>query len=415
MPKFDMLSALAIAAEVQTGQLKPEQALALCEENIASHDADIQAFTSRPENLLAGKGPLAGISIGVKDIFDTHDLPTAYGSKVYANRQPATDASLVSMLRNAGATIAGKTVTTEFAWFQPGQTRNPHNLNHTPGGSSSGSAAGVAAGFFPAAIGSQTGGSVIRPAAFCGISGYKPSFRLFPTVGMKHFSWSLDTAGFFAASAADVAFVAAACSRRELAVNERDTTAPNIGLFTSAIDHLIEPDMAATIKQVTKWTNAETVRAPDTIEAAHDAHNCIQSYEAQLALADEYSRHREGLSLKLRDYLKDSTEIKPEDYDNARRTANRARKSSHGLFDTCDILLTPSAPGTAPKSLKSTGDPAFNRVWTLMGLPCVNIAGMTGENGLPLGMQLVGPFGKDREVLQAAHWLEKIIANRVGK
>ena len=420
MSTFNMLSARSIAAEIQAGRLKSSQALTLCEKNIENHEGDIHAFTSRPSKIETGKGPLAGISIGIKDVFDTYDLPTTYGSKIYATHQPASDASLVSMLRHAGATIAGKTVTTEFAWFQPGPTRNPNDTRFSPGGSSSGSAAGVAAGFFPAAIGTQTGGSIIRPAAFCGVSGYKPSFRLFPTNGLKHFSWSLDTIGFFAASAADTAFVAAQCSGRDLMVDEDSTSVPKIGLYKSSIDDLIDPDMAAALKKVAKWvkksgSTSVTIRGSKTVEAARDAHAPIQDFEARLALADEYSRNRAKLSKKLRDHLRSSESISPDQYDDARRVANRARKACHDIFEKCDVLLLPSAPGTAPRTLKSTGDSSFNRLWTLMGLPCVNVAGMTGDNGLPLGMQIVGPFGKDKEVLQAAHWLEMVIAKETGQ
>ena len=185
MSNSAMLSARAIAIEVADGRLTPQQALQAGLDNIATKEAKLQTFTQAAPELKPGKGPLSGIAVGIKDVFDTYDMPTTYGSKIYQGHQPVSDAALVNMLRHAGATIAGKTVTTEFAWFTPGPTRNPNNPAYTPGGSSSGSAAGVAAGFFPAAIGTQTGGSIIRPAAFCGVSGYKPSFRLFPTIGLN--------------------------------------------------------------------------------------------------------------------------------------------------------------------------------------------------------------------------------------
>jgi Asp-tRNA(Asn)/Glu-tRNA(Gln) amidotransferase A subunit family amidase len=410
-----MLSARAIAVEIEAGRLKPSEALQAGQDNIAAKEAKLQVFTHLNDAPKPGKGPLTGISVGIKDVFDTNNMPTAYGSKIYAGHQPVGDASLVSMLRNAGATIAGKTVTTEFAWFTPGPTRNPHNPAFTPGGSSSGSAAGVAAGFFPASIGTQTGGSIIRPAAFCGVSGYKPSFRLFPTVGLKHFSWSLDTIGFFAASASDVAFVAAACSGRDLAVNERARKAPTIGIYKSSIDDQITPDMTDALKRVAKLVQSAgaktvNVRGPKAVEAARAAHAPIQGHEAALALADEMSRNRSKLSKKLRDYLKDCQSISADDYDNARRMANRGRKACHGLFDNCDVLLLPSAPGTAPRTLKSTGNSIFNQLWTLMGLPCVNVCVGRDANNLPIGLQVIAPFGRDKQALQAAHWLETVIA-----
>ncbi len=407
-------SARAIALEIDAGRLSPDEVFTEHQKAIDQLEEDIQAFTHRAEKMVAGDGPLRGISVGVKDIFDTRDTPTTHGSPIYDDNQPSADASLVAMLRSAGATIAGKTETTEFAWFNPARTRNPHNLNHTPGGSSSGSAAGVAAGFFSAAIGSQTGGSVVRPAAFCGVAGYKPSFRLFPTVGMKCFSWSLDTPGFFAASVADAAFVASACSGRALNVNEADDTQIRIGVLESSIDDLMDADMGNALEQaldLASKAGAEIVKVaePQAITDARAAHATIQDFEARLALADEFTHHRELLSPKLQNYLEDAASITPDAYDDARRLANRGRKTCQGLFADCDVLLMPSAPGAAPETLATTGDSVFNRVWTLMGVPSVNVPGLEAKNGLPLGIQVNGRFGDDAKVLQRAHWLEQVL------
>jgi len=415
MHKFKPMSAKAVATDVKAGRTNTQDVFDACENTINEHENTINAFVFRNRELQSGDGPLAGISVGVKDVFDTRDMPTAYGSPIYDGHRPVADSALISMLKQAGATIAGKTVTTEFAWFQPGPTRNPHNPDHTPGGSSSGSAAGVAAGFFPAAIGTQTGGSIIRPAAFCGVSGYKPSFRLFPTIGLKHFSWSLDTIGFFAASAADNAFVAAACSGRDLTVDEAEKTAPTIGLYCSTIDHLMDDDMRTALDNTASRASQAgakiiEISGPSPVEAAREAHAPVQDFEARLALADELIHSPGKLSEKLRNHLNDAQKITPQKYDNARRTANHARKASHGLLSDCDVLLMPSAPGAAPKTLYSTGDSVFNRLWTLMGLPCVNVPGMIGDNGLPLGLQIVAPFGRDKRALQAAHWLEIVVA-----
>lgn len=410
-----MLSARTLAQEIAAKRLSPEQAFALGDERCDSLEGRLNIYTHRAEDKAVGKGPLRGIAIGVKDIFDTFDMPSRSGSPIYAEHRPMADASLVAMARQAGATVIGKTVTTEFAWFHPGPTRNPHNPAHTPGGSSSGSAAGVAAGYFPAAIGSQTGGSIIRPASFCGVAGYKPSFRLFPTLGMKQFSWSLDTVGFFAASAADVAFVAAHIGERDLFVNETDTTPPVIGVLRSTIDNIMEDDMAAAVKHITKRARAwgasvQRIKSPADVEAARAAHAPIQGYEAYRALAHERAHHAKQFSAPLRRYMKDCATIDATTYDSARRTANRARKASHGLFDKCDVLLVPSAPGAAPRTLKSTGDSRFNQLWTLLGMPCVNVAGLTNAAGLPLGVQVIAPFGQDQRALQAAHWLETVLA-----
>ncbi|MEL7228360.1 MAG: amidase [Pseudomonadota bacterium] len=418
MPKsktLPMLSAKALAAEIAAKRLTPQQAFAMGEEAVETSEEKLRVYTHKASNLEAGKGPLRGISIGVKDIFDTFDMPSRSGSPIYEHHQPATDASVVAMARQAGTTVSGKTVTTEFAWFHPGKTRNPHNPAHTPGGSSSGSAAGVAAGYFPASIGSQTGGSVIRPAAFCGVAGYKPSFRLFPTLGMKQFSWSLDTVGFFAASVADVAFVAAHIADRNLQVNETAKTPPVMGVLRSSIDDIMEDDMANALKHVAKRAKAwgaavRTIKSPKTVEAARSAHAPIQGYEAYRALAHERAHHAKLFSAPLRLYMKECAAIDAASYDDARRTANHARKAARALFDQCEVLLVPSAPGAAPRTLKSTGDSRFNQVWTLLGMPCVNVAGMTNADGLPLGVQIIAPFGQDQKALQAAHWLETALA-----
>ena len=405
------LGALDIASQIENGVISAADALSLGEKVANAREAELNVYTPRMVPESRGTGHLAGIAIGVKDIFDTADAPTCYGSPIYESYRPRGDAALVSMARSAGATIVGKTVTTEFAWFHPGKTRNPHNMDRTPGGSSSGSAAGVAAGYFAAGIGSQTGGSRIRPASVCGASGYKPSFRLFPTVGMKHFAWSLDTPGFFAATAADNAFVASELSGRALHVSQSDETPPRFGLFESQIDDAMSKDMRAALAHAAKRAQAwgapvRKVEEPEAIKLAHAAHAPISDFEACHALAFERMNHADLLSDKLRDYLREAELVTPDIYDDARRTANRARKASGLLFENCDVLLVPSSTGAAPKGLEFTGDSVFNRLWTLLGMPCVNVAGLADEDGLPLGIQIVAPFGQDAKALQAAHWLE---------
>jgi Asp-tRNA(Asn)/Glu-tRNA(Gln) amidotransferase A subunit family amidase len=230
-------SVLSILRAIERGETTPQESVAQSFDAIAATDARIGAFRGVADREAAlaiaarAAGPLAGIAVGVKDIFDTHDMPTEFGSAIYAGNRPASDAALVAMIRAKGAVLAGKTVTTEFAFLQPAGTRNPHNLAHTPGGSSSGSAASVAAGMVPVAVGTQTGGSVIRPAAYCGVAGYKPSFRLVPMVGVKTFAWSLDTAGFFAAGVADAAAFVAWLSGRALTVETIDPKALRVGVY----------------------------------------------------------------------------------------------------------------------------------------------------------------------------------------
>ena len=237
----------------------------------------------------------------MKDIYDTADLPTEYGSPIYAGHRPKADAATVSLVRRAGGIVIGKTATTEFAHLHPTKTRNPHNAAHTPGGSSSGSAAGVAAGMVPLAFGSQTGGSVIRPAAYCGVAGFKPSYKLLPTVGMKCLSWSLDTAGLFGAGVADVAFAAGAISGRDLRVDGGTPAAPRIAFVRTHIWDEASDDMRAAVETAARaaqraGATVNDVAMPPILVEAYEAHPTIQSYEAFRALAFEYDTHRRALS-----------------------------------------------------------------------------------------------------------------------
>ncbi len=412
-----MQSVASITDAVAQGRMTAREALAESLAAIGSREGEIMAFEylADGERLLeeaeGASGPLAGVAVGIKDIFDTHDMPTSYGSPIYAGHRPLADAAIVAMLRRAGASIVGKTVTTEFAYFHPGKTRHPLSAGHTPGGSSSGSAASVAAGMIPAAIGTQTGGSIIRPAAFCGVSGYKPSFRLVPATGMKTFSWTLDTAGFFAASARDVALLAAAATGRELACEAVDPRRLRIGLYRSGIWDEASPAMQQALMELGRKAaaaGAEVVELdePAELAAGREAHAIIQDFEAALALAGEFARYADRMSAKLRETLEGGQAIAPERYDEARRAARHARHRTGELFREVDILITPSAPGAAPKGLDTTGVPTFNKLWTLTGNPCVNVPGARDSAGMPLGLQVVARFGRDRAALSAASWLE---------
>ena len=421
-----MLSALDLARRVEAGELSPAAVVDLCADAIVAQEADIGAFAcldierargfaKQASAYLAG-APLRGLPVGVKDIFDTSDFPTEYGTPLYAGWQPKADAAAVAMLRRAGGVLPGKTVTTELAYLQPGKTRNPHNRQHTPGGSSSGSAAAIAAGMLPMSIGSQTGGSVIRPAAFCGIAGFKPSYKLIPTVGMKAFAWSLDTAGVFAASVADVAFATAALTGRDLRVDRSAPSAPRIALARTQIWEQANAPMRDAVEQAARAAEAAGARVsdltlPPICEEAWKAHPIVQDYEAFRALAFEYDRHREKIGDVLRKLLDAAASITPQAYDDARRTARRARRALGDLMIDFDAILTPSAPGAAPHGLGSTGTAIFNRLWTLMGTPCVNVAGLNDPAELPLGVQIVGRFGGDRAALEAALFVERALVS----
>jgi len=307
-------------------------------------------------------------------------------------------------------------VTTEFASLVPAGTRNPRDLAHTPGGSSSGSAAAVAAAMLPLAFGSQTGGSVIRPAAFCGIVGFKPSYQLIPTVGMKAFSWHLDTVGLFAAGVADIAFAAAAITDRDLRVDRVVPAAPRLALVRTHLWPQASAAMQAAVEAAARaaeeaGATVSELTLPSILEEAHRLHRTIQDYEAFLALAYEYDQHRDALAQSLRQQLDRAAAISAAEYDAARSVAKRARAALSDWMSGHDAILTPSAPGAAPHGLASTGDPAFNRLWTLMGTPCLNVP-VLSEGELPLGLQIVGRFGRDLAALEAALFLERAIAPR---
>jgi Asp-tRNA(Asn)/Glu-tRNA(Gln) amidotransferase A subunit family amidase len=419
-----MLSALELARRIEAGALSPRAVVELCAEAVATHESEIGAFAAleldaarrRVEQQQLALLPLRGLPVGIKDIFDTADLPTAYGSAIYAGHRPKADAAMVMLIRRAGGLVLGKTVTTEFASLEPAGTRNPRNPAHTPGGSSSGSAAAVAAGMVPLALGSQTGGSVIRPAAFCGVAGFKPSYRLLPTVGMKCFSWSLDTVGLFGASVPDVAFAAATMSGRDLRVDGRPPqAAPVVALVRTPFWQDASAAMQKAVERAARAAERSGARVkdmelPPIFADAVRAHRIVQGYEAIRALAFEYDFHRDRMGPLLRAQLDDAATIDADTYDNARRITRRARRALIDLLPDGEVMLTPSAPGAAPKGLGSTGEPTFNRLWTLLGTPCVNVPGLSDAGGLPLGVQVVARFGRDRFALSAAAWLESAVA-----
>jgi Asp-tRNA(Asn)/Glu-tRNA(Gln) amidotransferase A subunit family amidase len=403
--------------------------IARCVNAITLHEPTIGAFAALDlENVrragdLRGAAlaawPLRGLPAGVKDIFDTAELPTEYGSPIYADHRPAADAAMVSLLRRAGGLILGKTVTTELGLMKPGKTRNPRNPDHTPGGSSSGSAAAIAAGMVPVALGSQTGGSTIRPAAYCGIAGFKPSYGLMPTAGMKAVSGHLDTVGLFAAGVADVAFVAAAITGRDLRVDRVSPAAPHLALVRTRLWSEASDAMMLALERAARAAEAQGARIaernlPAIFEDAFRSHNVIQAYEAYRVLAFEYDHRREHLSAQLGGMLENATAITPQAYDAALSIAERARHALSDFLSDTDAILTPSASGTAPPmSLRSTGSSAFNRLWTLLGTPCINVPGLEDDTGLPLGVQIVGRFGRDHEALRAANFLEQAIVRAV--
>ena len=408
-----MLSLVDIRAQIEAGTISPQEAIGESRRAIAERDPGIGAIVcTDPDPVVPAQGPLAGIAVGIKDIIDTADLPTQMGSPIYENWRPRADAAIVSRLKALGAVPLAKTATTAFAGLDPAPTRNPHDPSRTPGGSSSGSAAAVAAGMLPLALGTQTGGSVIRPAAFCGVAAIKPSFRLLPTVGIKTFSWALDTLGLFGAGIRDITQALALITDRA-AIDLGEASAPRIGLCLQGFAGAADPEGVAALEQARRAAEKAgaqivDVVLPEAFGAAWGTHPLIQDFEARQALAWEYAQHRAALPAVLGPQLDRAQAFRAEDYDDARRTARRARTMLKTVFADLDAILTYSAPGHAPMGLGSTGDPRFNKLWTLMGVPCVNVPVPGGA--LPIGVQVVARFGADGLALSVARLIERALA-----
>jgi Asp-tRNA(Asn)/Glu-tRNA(Gln) amidotransferase A subunit family amidase len=406
-----MISLADLQRRIEKGELSPDAALAQSVAAIDAQEKTLRAFAHRAEKPRAqSEGPLRGVAVGIKDIIDTSDLPTEMGAKIYKGYRPRADAPVVMLLKQAGATIIGKTTTTAFAANDPTETVNPHNHAHTPGGSSSGSAAAVAAGMVPLALGTQTGGSVIRPASFCGVAAIKPSYRLLPTVGVKCFSWSLDTVGVFAAGVEDVARgLAAMTNRPELLTTM--SKPPTIGVVTQDFAGPPEKEGAHALKIAAKaaekaGASVRELKMPALIADAWRLHTVVQQFEAHQAFAWEYRENYDSMPPLLRKRLDESRHIRPTDYDEAQSVAEKARVVLCDTFGEVDVILALSAPGPAPKGLDWTGDPRFNRLWTLMGTPCVNVPATIAEGNLPIGVQVIADYGDDAKALAAARFLE---------
>jgi Asp-tRNA(Asn)/Glu-tRNA(Gln) amidotransferase A subunit family amidase len=366
--------------------LDPEHALA------QARAADEWRREGRPT------GALHGVPVGVKDIFDTADMPTENGTVLHAGRMPSRDASVVAMLRAAGAVIMGKTVTAELAGRTPGKTRNPHNPAHTPGGSSSGSAAAVAAGMVPLALGSQTRGSVIRPASYCGAYGFKPTHGLVPRHGMLQLSRTLDHVGFFARTVEDLALLA----EQLVGYDERDPDSrprARIPYGEIAAEEPPLPPMFAFVK-TPRWDSV--MPAAEALEWA----SVIGDAELALNLRREWETGRPRLSAALQERLEHGHAVRALDYLSALSHVPEIVESFADLFaQRYDAILTPAASGTAPPGLDSTGDPSFCVLWTLCGMPALSVPLMQGANGLPLGVQLIGPRHGDARLLRTTRWL----------
>jgi amidase len=409
------------AALLQTRELRAIDVVEECLTRIALREPLIHAWTSvdpdyvrrQARELDAGavRGLLHGLPLGVKDIFDTCDYPTEYGSRIYAGHRPAADAACVSAARNAGAIIVGKTATTEFATYAPAGTVNPHDRRRTPGGSSSGSAAAVADRMVPLAFGTQTAGSVIRPASYCGIVGYKPSFGLVPTIGVKKIAPSLDTIGAFGVTVHDAAFLIGALTGR------RDLIAPlgidgrlEVGICLTHEWPSVDDSVGAAIARAERrladaGAVVARVELPPSFADLAGAYADIYDYEIVRNLDREGSAHRSQLSAPLRNALDAGAQVSEQRYRRAQKIARLQRRRFVDASGEWDVLLTPSSTGEAG-TLESTGSPIMNRMWTLLHLPCVGVPAGRGPCGLPVGLQVVGRAGDDARVLAAAAWIE---------
>ncbi len=440
------LSATEAVGKIRNGEITSEELVRACLDRIAEFEATIGAWAhldpdyaldqakradaDRARDLAVG--PLHGLPVGVKDIVDTADMPTENGTVLHSGRTPSEDATVVSLLREAGAVILGKTVTTELAVYDPGKTTNPHDASRTPGGSSSGSAAAVAAFMAPLAVGSQTNGSMIRPASFCGVYGYKPSHGRISRHRVLAQSHHFDTIGVFARALGDVALIAEVL----MAFDDRDPdmrprARPAISA-TMAEAPPVEPKLAFVRTPV--WDKAEDttkdafrelldhmagqadggqvdiVELPTAFDHAHETHRLIYCADLATSFAKLYSDGKDKLSARLVAMIEDGQKVLAVDYNAAVERIAAFTGELDGLFEEYDAILTPSAPGEAPVGLSSTGDPAFCTIWTLCGVPALNLPLMQGPNDMPLGVQLVSYKGDDARLFRTARWLLESIA-----
>jgi Asp-tRNA(Asn)/Glu-tRNA(Gln) amidotransferase A subunit family amidase len=370
-------------------------------------------------------GPLHGVPVGVKDIFDTRDMPTEDGTPLHAGRMPRRDAAAVARLRQAGAVVMGKTVTTELALYSPGKTANPRDPARTPGGSSSGSAAAVAASMVPLALGSQTNGSVIRPAAFCGVYGFKPSFGLIPRSGVLRLSRVLDHVGVFARSVADLALLVECLvgfdeddpDTRPMARPALVSTAlsepplpPRLAFVPSPVWDEAEAETQAAFEELVEalGERVERLDLPAAFANALDWHRTILETDAAVGFVEEYERGAERLSTGMREMIERGRRHLAYDYQRAVNAIPVLNRALDEAFAQYDALLTPAAPGVAPLGLDSTGSPAFCTLWTLCGVPTLSLPLLQNEAGLPIGVQLVGARGDDARLLRTARWLAEL-------
>lgn len=417
-------SAVEQHAGVQAGECSVADIAAACMERVAQLEPSVQAWSwCNPQQVMRAAAdidhtlPLAGVLIGIKDIIDTADMPTTYGAELYRHHLPSHDAELVRRLRAADVLIAGKTVTTEFAYAAPGPTRNPHHVAHTPGGSSSGSAVAVAAGMVPLAISSQTGGSTIRPAAYCGVAGFKPSYGSIDCTGMKALAPSSDTVGIHARSVDDIALILPVLSDLPMPLISASPP-PSLRMAWFPGPHDAEASAEARNNLLTargllsqNGFAIEPVSLPlEEMAALAEINRLIMAFEAASSLRTEYERFRIRLTPQTRDLIERGHSITVSEYKNALVRVGRGREMLARAMSGFDLLMTYNAPGAAPLATEGTGSSVFNRAWSTLGVPCLSLPyGRSKNVNLPLGVQLIAPMGADYRLLETGRVIERVL------
>jgi Asp-tRNA(Asn)/Glu-tRNA(Gln) amidotransferase A subunit family amidase len=415
------LSACEAAALIADGRITSEALVRACLDQISRREKAVGAWEyldpdyalkqARAIDRGPRRGLLHGLPVAVKDLMDTADMPTRYGTPIYEGHRPASDAACAALTRAAGGVILGKTVIPEFSCYTPGKTANPHNTKHTPGGSSSGSAAAVADFMVPLAFGTQTEGSIIRPAAFCGVVGYKPTYGLICRAGVKALVDSLDTVGVLARTVADVAlFTAALTDRPALLVSGIEAEAPRVGMcrtyeWKEAAPETVEAMDVASSILARAGASVRELDLPSIFSKLNDAHVVIMKFEVARALTCERMNHAAAFSPDFAALMKSCEACAVEDYDQAVAIALSCRQALADVFRDVDILIAPSAVGEAPEGLGYTGNRIFNRIWSALLVPCVHVPFFKGPKGLPVGVQVTGPFGQDARTLALADWV----------
>lgn len=424
--RLNELTATEIAASVASGKTTREAVVRACLERIEEREPQVLAWQYlNPGQVIAQaraldksgrRGPLAGVPFGIKDIIDTCDMPTEMGSPIYEGHRPKGDAACVALSRKAGGVLMGKTVTTEFANRYPGKTRNPFDPARTPGGSSSGSAAAVGDCMVPLAIGTQTTGSTIRPASFCGVFGYRPTYGDLRCVGVKEAAGSLDTLGLLARSVEDIALYRDVLLGNDPEAIPADAHAPRIGFCRTHLWPQVEPSTQELLENAARrlaraGAQVKDVDLPADFERIEDAHRWISSYEFARNFTWEIENHWEKISEMLRNgRLKDGLSCSFERYREARDLAERCRQLLASICGDYDVLLTAAAAGEAPLGLDSTGNASLYAIWTTTHVPAVTLPVFKGPHGLPIGAQLIGKRNADRALFAAARWVYRALA-----